>query len=371
MLYNYLSNALKFTSDEGRVAIRILPEGADAFRVEVEDSGIGIRDDDLPRLFVEFQQLDASTAKKYPGTGLGLALTKRIVEAQGGQIGVRSTAGLGSTFFAVLPRRSAVITESRPEALPRGVAPGAPSVLVIEDDATDQRWLKRTLADAGYAVEVAATGATAIARARERTFDIITLDLLLPDLEGHEVLKAIRTDSLNLDTPVIVVTVMAERGAVAGYHVVDILGKPVSAAVLLQALGRAQLRPGAQRPVLVVDDDPKSVKLAETVLLAAGYGVLCCTNGSDALRLVTDEAPSLVILDLLMEGMSGFEFLRHLREEMGGRIPVVVWTSKDVSDEERSRLTSQAQAVVLKSDGAASLLEEIRHYVPTRTAHGG
>jgi PAS domain S-box-containing protein len=166
VLYNYLSNALKFTSDGGRVAVRFQSEGADAFRLEVEDTGIGIPENEIGRLFIEFQQLDASTAKKYPGTGLGLALTRRIIEAQGGEVGVRSTPGRGSVFYAVLPRVSAVKrVEPEPpaRALPAARI-GAPTVLVIEDEPKDRAWIVETLAGSGYAVETADSGADAIRR---------------------------------------------------------------------------------------------------------------------------------------------------------------------------------------------------------------
>jgi signal transduction histidine kinase len=114
VLYNFVSNAVKFTPEGGRIVIRVLPEGVDAFRIEVQDNGIGIRPEDMSRLFVEFQQLDASSAKQYPGTGLGLALTKRIVESQGGRVGVRSTYGEGSTFHAILPRAARVVEKPIP-----------------------------------------------------------------------------------------------------------------------------------------------------------------------------------------------------------------------------------------------------------------
>src|SRR5207302_1178719 len=188
LLYNYLSNALKFTPDGGQVTVRVLPEQADTYRIEVEDTGIGIRPEDLGRLFVEFQQLDAGAAKKYQGTGLGLALTKRIVEAQSGKVGVRSAPGTGSVFFAVLPRvfwaerESPARSSARPDAAPP-VANG-PAVLIIDDDPRERAWLMKTLGGAGYAVEAAASGAEAVARCREKAFSAITLDLLLPDMKG-------------------------------------------------------------------------------------------------------------------------------------------------------------------------------------------
>jgi PAS domain S-box-containing protein len=194
VLYNYLSNAIKFSPDGGRVTVRVLPEGADEFRIEVEDRGIGISPEDIGRLFVEFQQLDASTAKKYPGTGLGLALIKRIVEAQGGRVGVHSARGEGSIFFAVLPRVAAAAAGPRTlrEAAPAHA--GRPRVLVIEDDPRDRDWLVQTLEGAGYGVVVAASGEEGLSLCREQVFDAITLDLLLPGLSGRDLLRSIRQE---------------------------------------------------------------------------------------------------------------------------------------------------------------------------------
>ena len=195
VLFNFLSNALKFRPEDGRVTIRMRPVGHDDLLVEVEDTGIGIQPEDLPRLFVEFQQLDASTSKKYEGTGLGLALTKRIVQAQGGNVSVISTPGQGSTFSARLPciDRSNQVRQSGSS---RALNSGARVVLVIEDDRGDRRWLTSTLESAGYAVESAATGAEALRLLKQRPFAAITLDLMLPDMSGWEVLRQARTGGL-------------------------------------------------------------------------------------------------------------------------------------------------------------------------------
>ncbi len=244
VLYNYLSNALKFTPDEGRVDIRLCPEGPEHLRLEVEDSGIGIRPEDFGRLFVEFQQLDSSMAKKYPGTGLGLALTKRIVESQGGSVGVRSELGRGSTFHAVLPRRGSPAPAPRADFEGRSAA-GAPAVLIVEDDAQDRLWLAKMLAGASYDVEVAATGAEAIAKARRRAFDALTLDLLLPDMNGSDVLRAIRAIDASRTIPAIVITVVPELGAAAGFSVSDFIIKPARTPELIAALERAGVAPKA------------------------------------------------------------------------------------------------------------------------------
>jgi CheY-like chemotaxis protein len=172
ILYNYLSNAIKFTPDHGRVTIRVAPEDVDDFRLEVEDTGIGIRPQDMERLFVEFQQLDAGASKKYQGTGLGLALTKRIAEAQGGRVGVRSTPGEGSVFFAVLPRVAAPARTAAGlgDRLQGSRATARRRILVVEDDHRNREWLVQILADAGYAVTAAESGAEALTLCRRQDF---------------------------------------------------------------------------------------------------------------------------------------------------------------------------------------------------------
>jgi len=366
ILYNYLSNAVKFTPDGGRVTLRVAPEGTGFFRLEVEDTGIGIQADDLKRLFVEFQQLDATAAKKYAGTGLGLALTKRLVEAQGGSVGARSTHGQGSVFHAVLPR---VTSEStRADATPSESAlsdSGGPKVLIVEDDKRDREWLLTTLARAGYRVEAVATGSEAIARTFERQYDAITLDMLLPDGDGRDVLAALRTQGRNVDTPVIVVTVVAEPGILGGFHVQEILTKPVSEARLVAALVAAEVPRDGRRPILVVDDDPRAAKLAAISLAAAGYRAVSCHDGASALRAAQDEPPAAVVLDLDMPGMDGFQVLDELRLRPASQdVPVLVWTMLDLPAEKRARLLAKAQAVVAKGGGVEALVARLQMLVP-------
>jgi signal transduction histidine kinase len=240
--YNYLSNALKFTNAGGRVTARVVPNTAEQFRFEVEDTGIGIAVHDMPRLFIEFQQLEHGASKRHGGTGLGLALTRRLVEAQGGEVGVHSKHGAGSTFHAILPRRAARAAEL--PVVPRTTTrDGARTVLVVEDDARDQAQLVTTLASAGYSVELATTGAEALMLWRSRRFDAVTIDLLLPDMNGIDLLAALHGDaSRPLGVPVIVVTVVPDATLLAGYTVHDILHKPVNRETLVASLARAGVR---------------------------------------------------------------------------------------------------------------------------------
>jgi signal transduction histidine kinase/DNA-binding response OmpR family regulator len=366
VLYNYLSNALKFTLEGGRVTVRARLEPNGKFRLEVADTGVGIRPEDLSRLFVEFQQLDASASKAHPGTGLGLALTKRIVEAQEGRVGVSSVVGQGSVFHAILPRLARAAVVETAAVAPSRRRAGRTTLLVIEDDGWELGWLTKTLTSAGYGVEVATTGREAIEKSRQSAYDGITLDLLLPDMGGWDVLKAIRAGGPNQATPVVVVSVVVEKGIGAGYAIHDFLAKPVRAEDLLASLHSAGLRPNAGRPVLVVDDDPQARRLMETMLEAIGYSSVEAASAEEGLALAAQEEPAAVILDLSMPGMDGFEFLERFRGMPSGRsTPVIVWTVKDLTAVDHGRLAAWAQAVVMK-DGTQRLLEELRTHVPLR-----
>ncbi len=226
VLYNYLSNALKFTGEGGRVVVRVKSEGDFAFRLEVSDSGIGVAEKDLPRLFVEFQQLDATRSKRYQGTGLGLALTRRIVEAQGGRVGVASSPGQGSTFFAALPRMARSVPATQ----------GSARILVVDDQSVDLCMLSQALASNGYLVETAATGDEAYEKCRREMFDAITLDLVPEDQPGWEVLARIRSLEKCRQTPVIVITGCEGADLKVPMPVAGILTKPVGPDDLLQAL---------------------------------------------------------------------------------------------------------------------------------------
>jgi PAS domain S-box-containing protein len=376
VLYNYLSNALKFTPDGGTVAVRVRPEGDADFRLEVQDSGIGIRTEDFSRLFVEFQQLDATTSKKYQGTGLGLALTRRIVEAQSGEIGVTSTVGKGSSFYAVLPRigrGGAIETGAAPS--PAAARPGQRVVLVVEDDAKERAWIVNTLTAAGYAVEAVGAGDAAIRAAHERSFDAVTLDLLLPDMSGWDVLRAIRAGERNRDVAAIVVTVVAEKGAGIGFVIHDFLAKPVAADVLLRALQKIRASAAGERSLLIVDDDPNAGKQVVPLLRDHGYQVTVVKDAASGLEAARTIPPSAVVLDLLMPGMDGFEFLRQFRlTDVGRHTPVIVWTVKDLTGADRLRLQASAQAMVSKGAGSAkTLIQELAIHLglPEEGTHAG
>ncbi|HVB82238.1 MAG TPA: response regulator [Candidatus Binataceae bacterium] len=365
VLFNFLSNAIKFTPEEGHMTIAMRSDGLDDFIVEVRDTGIGIEPDDIERLFVEFQQLDASASKKYQGTGLGLALTRRIVEAQGGEVGVTSVPGEGSVFFARLPRMQprAPMSGGGPAMLvPRALEAGRRVVLVIEDNGSDRSFLIETLERAGYAVEAAATGADALRMLVARHYDVITLDLMLPDMSGWDILRRIRESDTNREVPVVIASVLADQGIGVGFSIHDFIEKPIDSARLLETLDRAGVTPRERSRVLLVDDDEQALKLYEVAVRDAGFATVACTSAEAALGAVAKQVPDLVVLDLIMPDIDGFEFLRRFRAMKGARTtPVIVLTAKEPARDELEALNATARTVVRKGAGSVeALLTEVK-----------
>ncbi len=360
VLYNYLSNALKFTPEGGVVTVRVRAEPGHQLRLEVEDNGPGITIADQARLFTEFQQLDGSVGKRHEGTGLGLALTRRLIEAQGGSVGVTSVRGEGSCFHAVLPRHRSGGLRPADAGLP---APGGATVLVVEDDPADQATTAAVLEAAGYRVSVATTGAQAIALARAHAFDAVTLDLLLPDMSGLDVLRAIRADAKQPDVPVVVITIVTEHVS-SGFVVTDVLAKPIDGGALIAALQRVGVAPEVGETVVVVDDDLAALELMAATLERLRCRALCFDDGERALAALATERPAAIILDLVMPRMDGFEFLSRLRASPAHRqVPVLIWTMKDLSTDELRRIYSGAQGVVQKGHGASALITALGAYL--------
>ena len=358
VLYNYLSNAIKFTPEQGQVSLRARAAGPLAFRLEVEDTGVGIAAGDLPRLFVEFQQLDDSYSKLHQGTGLGLALTRRLVQAQGGSVGVRSTPGVGSVFHLEMPRAP---TETA------GLAPAAAGNprrwLVIQHDPALQTQLLQGLQAAGFDIDLAASGQQAVAQARERAYDAITLDLQLPDLPGLSALAGIRAEGASRESPVLALTLPVAARQSVSFAIADLLGKPIRIAELVSAMAALRPQPGRRTRVMVVDDDPISLELMAATLRSMAIDVVCVNGGQQALREIDQQRPDALILDLMMPGFDGFATLAALRQQAAWQhLPVFIWSSMVLSDEEVATLTRSAQAIISKGGGAlAQVLDGLRH----------
>ena len=378
VLYNYLSNAIKFTGAGGQVAVRAMAEGDDHLRIEVADTGIGISAADLPRLFTEFLQLDAGYSKQHQGTGLGLALTRRLVQAQGGQVGVRSSLGTGSVFFVVLNRQHGLDTQ-RAEALLAGERPReADRALVVTDQPRDQALLADALAQAGLQAESTADAADGLRRARETAYVALTLDLHLPDRRGLALLGDIRNQGASHAALVLGVSMPtridpggdaespSNAGQRANFGIANILCKPIRSDEILAAMAPFRQAGQGSPRVMVIDDESSSLDLMLATLKSIGVDALCYQDGRQALQdLALDRhRPDALVLDLMMPDFDGFQVLDALRQLPVGRdLPVFIWTSMLLTDAEYAQLARSAHAILMKGGGALeSMLDGLRHW---------
>jgi PAS domain S-box-containing protein len=352
ILYNYLSNAIKFTSHGGHVEVRASPYGTDHFILEVEDSGIGIAPADLTRLFVQFQQLDAGYTKRHPGSGLGLALTRRLVEAQGGEVGVRSTVGRGSVFYAILNRIHGSDAARLPESGATGHAARNGRVLMIEAGNRERARFVKALSEAGFEVDEAPTAADALRLLRHRLYQNLTLDLRLPDQSGLTLLENIRSLGAGHASQVVSVSMSDADGGIARFAISNILCKPIRSDEIVSAMAQFQLPEPGRPNVMVVDDDPQARELMRTTLTSIGIDAIVFESGWEALLQIDECRPDAIVLDLMMPGLDGFGFLGEL-----ARLPrwrdtaVFIWTSMILTAEEYDRLAQSARAIIDKGGG--------------------
>jgi PAS domain S-box-containing protein len=372
MLLNLLSNACKFT-EHGAVKLRATRRGTpdgDEIVFRVADSGIGMTPEQMSRLFESFTQAESSTSRRYGGTGLGLAITRRFCRMMDGDVTVQSDPGTGSEFTVVLPasvdpsrpRREAAAPADDRDRLQGDGSSG--TVLVIDDDPDARRLIRRLLAADGFRVEEADSGAAGIIRARETRPDAITLDVLMPGMDGWTVLKELRSDSSVAEVPVIMLSVLREQQLGLALGASEYVTKPVDRAQLRRIMDK--YRPdGATGPVLVVEDDAETRRVMARLLTRDGWSVVQAENGRVALERVAEQRPALILLDLIMPTMDGLEFLTALRAmDDASAIPVVVVTAKDLSATERAQLNGHVSDVLAK--GAYShtdLLADIRRLV--------
>lgn len=354
-LFNLLSNACKFTSD-GTVSLSVLKtteNDREWVQLVVRDSGIGMTPEQLAKLFQPFTQADASATRKYGGTGLGLTITKRFCEMMGGSIEVESVVGQGSTFRIRLPMATDLGRVVQPEAPVKAKTvepppPGAHVVLAIDDDPTVCEWMRRTLGGAGYHVVTATSGKEGVALAQQLRPSLIILDVVMPGMDGWAVLTQLKASPELADVPVVMATVFEDRNLAYALGVADYLTKPLERDRLLSVVERYCSRLG-DSPVLVVEDDEPTRETMRRMLLKEGWRVMEAPNGRVALERVAETVPGLILLDLLMPEMDGFQFVERLRENEQWRdIPVVVVTSKDLTSQDREHLRDRVQRVMQK-----------------------
>jgi CheY-like chemotaxis protein len=339
----------------------------------VSDTGIGQTPEQMGKLFQEFVQADASTTRKYGGTGLGLAISRRFCQMMGGDIAVASELGRGSTFTIRLPAEFGAVHPAaavREAAAARSstAASGAPTVLVVDDDPTVREVIERHLTREGFAVVTASGGQEGLRLARELHPAAVTLDVMMPDLDGWTVLAAIKGDPELADIPVILVSIVDEKNRGYSLGATDYMVKPVDRAELSAAL--RNICGAGGRQALLVDDDDLTRRGMRLVLEQDGWQVAEAENGRVALARLAETQPDIIMLDLMMPEMDGFEFLVEMRSRAEWRdIPVLVVTAKDLTAEERSRLNGDVERVLQK--GAAELddlLREIGRILPRSIA---
>jgi adenylate cyclase len=348
-LLNLLSNANKFTS-KGTLTLTVARAGgSQVFFFRVADSGIGMTAEQLGRLFEAFSQADASTTKRFGGTGLGLAITKHFCTMLGGDVTVESTPGTGSTFTMRLPDQAIAPAPALSPAPAADAADGRATVLVVDDDPSVRSLLAKTLEKEGYRVISAGNGIEALSLAREHKPQAITLDVLMPQMDGWGTLKELKADAELRNIPVIMVTVLNERGMAIPLGAADFVTKPVDRQRLAAILREHCAGPSSASILVVEDDGPTREALCRT-LASMGYAAHPTVNGRAGLDWFADHpAPSLILLDLMMPEMDGFEFLRELRQRPAlVDVPVIVVTAKELTAEDVRILTGQTERIIAK-----------------------
>lgn len=373
MLLNLVSNAIKFTPAGGTVRIygsRL----SDAVEVSVSDTGIGIAQKDQARIFHEFQQVDSGVDRQQQGTGLGLTLTRRFARLHGGEVRVASEPGKGSVFTIHMPLRATPQSQEAESpdvsvASSNGDA-AAPLVLVVEDDPPASELLGRQLERAGFRIAIVRNGTDVVSKARELKPAAITLDILLPGLDGWEVLTHLKQDESTRSIPVIVISVVDNPDLGIALGAVDYFVKPVPAKDLITRLRRFKFSANGEREktqILVVDDERANREWLTEVLEPAGFGVISAVGGREAIELAKTRKPDLVLLDLMMPDVSGFDVVEALRSDMTtSKTPIMVLTAKDLTDADKRQLNGRVSSILQRgSTGAADLIGMLRQVVDT------
>jgi PAS domain S-box-containing protein len=379
--YNLLSNAVKFTVEGGHVNLRVdrvsraevgqlsgswagrsFPladnEFAEFLKISVTDSGIGISPEALQHLFKPFSQIDSGLARKYEGTGLGLAMVKLLAELHGGAVAVESEVDKGSCFTVWLPLRASeegVLTSIRVPTIPIIEAPpGTRNALVVEDDFKSADLIRVQLEAEGFRVLHAASAETALALAGQQPLSLITLDIMLPNMDGWELLGQLKQVPALGRIPVVIISIVADRNKGFALGAAAVMQKPISRQELYQALvqlGLIPRSPGLGLKVLVVDDDPKAVELIVVRLVGLASTVLRAHSGREAIDTARRELPDLIVLDLVMPDVNGFNVVEALIQSPDtARIPILVVTASEITAEDRAKLNGSVAMIMEKAD---------------------
>jgi signal transduction histidine kinase/CheY-like chemotaxis protein len=378
IVYNLLSNAVKFAADGDQVVLRAasvaradvghVPEGVagrsfplagneftEFLEISVTDRGIGIAAEWLDHLFKPFTQIDSGLSRKFEGTGLGLAMVKLLAELHGGTVSVESTKGHGSCFKVWLPMRAsptpALGNQSGTAGRPGGRA-SAGTALVVEDDAKSAELIRVQLEAEGFRVVHAASAEAALTLAVMQPLALITMDIMLPDMDGWELLSRIKQLPDLRRIPVVIISIVADRNKGFALGAAGVMQKPVSRQDLYESLFDLDLFPvseGRTLKVLVVDDDPKALELVAVRILGMAGTVLRAYGGREAIETTRRELPDLIVLDLMMPEVNGFDVVEALKEQPDtARIPVLIVTAKQVTSDDRAKLRGSVREIMEK-----------------------
>jgi signal transduction histidine kinase/CheY-like chemotaxis protein len=381
VLLNLLSNACKFTErGEIRFTAKSEADGSAKWLVfTVADTGIGMTEEQLGRLFQEFSQADSSTTRKYGGTGLGLAISQHLCRAMGGEITVKSAPGRGAVFTVRLPVQALQGTPQRaempsvvPGSPPIRVTGAAPRVLVIDDELNVLDIMRRFLSKEGFDVLTAQGGREGLTLAREVRPSLITLDVLMPELDGWSVLRELKSTPELASIPVIMLTIVDERSKGYALGASEYISKPIDWTRLRAVLHHLNGSP-SRRDILVIEDDEGTRRLLASTLADEGWLIIEAEDGPAGLKRLRERRPSLILLDLMMPEMDGFEFLETLRGDVAfSNIPVIGMTATDLSEADRRRLNSGIVEFVSKAAcDRDELLARIRDFVARNVSIDG
>lgn len=366
-LLNLLSNASKFT-DNGTIGLKVEREN-DLLKFKVSDTGIGMTQEQVAKLFQAFSQADVSTTRKYGGTGLGLAISQRFCQMMGGDIEVESKIGEGTTFTVILPF-DVIETPTPVETGVAGrIAPAnATRVLIIDDDAASRDLLERFLKKEGFSVYTATNGEEGLKKAGEIYPDAITLDVMMAGMDGWAVLTALKENPELSDIPVIMLTLVEDKNLGYALGATDYLTKPFQREQLLSLLNRYRVNSsedGLPGQVLIVEDDKTTRIMMRKLLEKEGLQVAEAANGRQGLEVIAEQLPDLILLDLMMPEMDGFEFVIELRRNKEwANIPVVVVSAKDLTAEDRIKLSGRVERILQKGTYTREeLLQEVRNLI--------
>jgi PAS domain S-box-containing protein len=392
IVYNLLSNAVKFTSERGEVTLRAsrVPrsdvgqlsedclgrsfpladnEFEEFLKISVTDSGIGISPEGLERLFKPFSQIDSGLARKFEGTGLGLAMIKLLAELHGGTVAVESAVGKGCCFTVWLPLRSAEeVARAAAKAFPArpiNSLPGDRTALVVEDDFKSADVIRVQLEAEGFKVLHVASAEEALVLAEQQPLSLITLDIMLPNMDGWQFLDRLKQMPLLKHIPVVIVSIVADRNKGFALGAAAVMQKPISRQELYDSLVELGLIPragGKTLKILIVDDDPKAVELVALHISGLASTVLRAYGGREAIEVARRELPDLIVLDLMMPEVNGFDVVAALHEQPGtGSIPILVVTAKPITDEDRQKLNGYVSTIMRKGDfDTARFVTEVR-----------